>query len=76
MNLTVHLLDHYCPKVAVSTLVNSLKGVSHGDCAKTVPILPVATGVVDCGQPVTFAAVRRCSIEVLRQYIEQQRAPE
>ena len=72
----VHLLVHYPPKVALSTLVNSLKGVSSRMMRKEFgdfhPWLK-RRGVL--WSPSYFAAsCGGAPIEILRQYIEQQQA--
>ncbi len=72
----VHLLVDYPPKVALSTLVNSLKGVSSRMMRKEFgdfhPWLK-RRGVL--WSPSYFAAsCGGAPIEILRQYIEQQRA--
>ncbi|HRX72190.1 MAG: IS200/IS605 family transposase [Candidatus Competibacteraceae bacterium] len=73
----VHLLVHYPPKVAISTLVNSLKGVSaqrlrqeRSDIANRYwrgGLWSASYFTASCGG---------APINVLRQYIEQQRTPE
>ena len=73
----VHLLVHYPPKVAVSSLVNSLKGVSARILRRDV------TGRVNRAimhgrfwSPSYFAAsCGGAPLTVVRQYIEQQRRP-
>ena len=72
----VHLLVNYPPKVALSTLVNSLKGVSSRLMRKEYgdfhPWLK-RRGVL--WSPSYFAAsCGGAPIEILRQYIEQQQA--
>jgi putative transposase len=72
----VHLLVNYPPKVALSTLVNSLKGVSSRLMRKKYgdfhPWLK-RRGVL--WSPSYFAAsCGGAPIEILRQYIEQQQA--
>ena len=72
----VHLLINYPPKVALSALVNSLKGVSSRLLRKEFgdfhPWLK-RRGVL--WSPSYFAAsCGGAPIEILRQYIEQQRA--
>lgn len=72
----VHLLVNYPPKVAVSKLVNSLKGASsrllrkrHADLQKRY-----WKGVL--WSPSYFAAsCGGAPISVVRQYIEQQKTP-
>lgn len=73
----VHLLVHYPPKVAVSGLVNSLKGVSARILRRDF------TGRVNRAimhghfwSPSYFAAsCGGAPLTVVRQYIEQQRRP-
>jgi putative transposase len=74
----VHLLVHYPPKVAVSKLVNSLKGVSARILRRDF------TGRVDRAimhghfwSPSYFAAsCGGAPLSIIRQYIEQQRRPD
>lgn len=73
----VHLLVHYPPKVAVSTLVASLKGVSSRMLRQQFgdfhPWLK-RRGVL--WSPSYFAAsCGGAPIEILRKYIEDQRSP-
>lgn len=73
----VHLLVNYPPKVALSTLVNSLKGVSSRMLRKEFgdfhPWLK-RRGVL--WSPSYFAAsCGGAPIEILRQYIQQQAGP-
>ncbi len=73
----VHVLIHYPPKVAVSTLVNSLKGVSSRILRRDF------TGHVNRAithghfwSPSYFAAsCGGAPLTVVKQYIEQQRRP-
>lgn len=72
----VHLLVEYPPKVAVSSLVNSLKGVSSRLLRQERPDLQThyRNGVL--WSPSYFAAsCGGASIAIIRQYIEQQRTP-
>lgn len=69
----VHLLVEYPPKVAMSVLVNSLKGVSsrrlkakHTVKTHRNHLWSPSYFVISCGG---------APIQVLRQYIEQQRTP-
>lgn len=72
----VHLLVHYTPKVAVSGLVNSLKGVSARRLRKDRPDLAKRYWSGGLWSASYFAAsCGGAPIDVLRQYIEQQRAP-
>lgn len=73
----VHLLIEYPPKLAVSNLVNSLKGVSSRLLRKHFP--PMAQhywkGVL--WSPSYFAAsCGGAPISIIRQYIQQQATPE
>lgn len=72
----VHLLVHYPPKVAVSGLVNSLKGVSARRLRQERPDIAKRYWQGGLWSASYFAA--SCGgalIELLRHYIEQQRAP-
>lgn len=72
----VHLLVHYPPKVAVSKLVNSLKGVSSRRLAKKYGRLHRYFWKGVLWSPSYFAgSVEGAPISVLRQYIEQQTRP-
>lgn len=72
----VHLLIHYPPKVAVSGLVNSLKGVSARRLRQDRPDLAKRYWSGGLWSASYFAAsCGGAPIDVLRQYIEQQRAP-
>lgn len=70
----VHLLVNYPPKVSVSSLVNSLKGVSSRMIRKQN--YPSIRNKLWGGAPSYFAgSCGGAPIEVIRQYIEQQRTP-
>jgi putative transposase len=73
----VHLLVNYPPKVSVSTLVNSLKGVSSRMIRKkNYPSIRKKLWGGALWSPSYFAG--RCGgapIAVIRQYIEQQQTP-
>ena len=73
----VHLLVHYPPKVSVSSLVNSLKGVSSRMIRqKQYPSIRKKLWRGALWSPSYFAG--RCDgapIEIVRQYIEQQKTP-
>lgn len=72
----VHLLIHYPPKVAVSGLVNSLKGVSARRLRQDRPDLAKRYWSGGLWSASYFSAsCGGAPIDVLRQYIEQQRAP-
>jgi putative transposase len=73
----VHLLVNYPPKVAVSALVNSLKGVSSRCLRKMRPELVRRYWKGVLWSPSYFAAsCGGAPISIIRQYIEQQRTPE
>ena len=73
----VHLLIQYPPKVAVSGLVNSLKGVSARRLRQERPDIARRYWRGGLWSASYFAAsCGGAPIDVLRQYIEQQRAPE
>lgn len=73
----VHLLVNYPPKVAVSALVNSLKGASSRVLRKERP--DIAARYYYKGglwSPSYFASsCGGAPIEIIRQYIEQQQTP-
>ena len=72
----VHLLVEYAPKVAVSNLVNSLKGVSVRLLHKERPdiLKRYCKGVL--WSPSYFASsCGGAPISIVRQYIEQQQTP-
>ena len=73
----VHLLVHYPPKVSVSKLVNSLKGVSSRLIRKKQ--FPSVQGALWGGSlwsPSYFAgSCGGAPIDVVRQYIEDQKTP-
>ena len=70
----VHLLINYPPKVSVSKLVNSLKGVSSRQLRKQHPEMNEYYWKGGLWSPSYFAAsCGGAPISVIRQYIEQQR---
>ena len=73
----VHLLVNYAPKVAVSALVNSLKGVSSRMIRKkNYPNIRKKLRGDALWSPSYFAgSCGGAPIEILRQYIEQQKTP-
>jgi putative transposase len=73
----VHLLVNYPPKVAVSTLVNSLKGVSSRMIRqKQYPTISKKLWGNALWSPSYFAgSCGGAPIAVIRQYIEQQQTP-
>lgn len=72
----VHLLVEYPPKVAVSHLVNSLKGVSSRLLRKERPDLEPRYWQSTLWSPSYLAGGGGgASIAIIRQYVEQQRTP-
>jgi putative transposase len=73
----VHLLVNYPPKVAISVLVNSLKGVSSRMTRKkNYPSIRRKLWGGALWSPSYFAgSCGGAPISVIRQYIEQQRTP-
>jgi putative transposase len=73
----VHLLVNYPPKISVSALVNSLKGVSSRTLKKSHPELLKRYWKGVLWTPSYFAAsCGGAPIAIIRQYIEQQQAPD
>lgn len=73
----VHLLVNYPPKVSVSKLVNSLKGVSSRLVRKNgYPTIRQALWGDSLWSPSYFAgACGGAPLEIIRKYIEQQDSP-
>lgn len=72
----VHLLINYPPKVAVSTLVNSLKGVSSRHLRKEFPEIKSKLWGGSLWSPSYFASsCGGAPLEIIKQYIEQQQTP-
>jgi len=72
----VHLLVIYPPKVAVSKLVNALKGASSYRLKRMHPALKQQYWKGALWSPSYFAgSVGGASIEVVKQYIAQQKTP-
>jgi putative transposase len=72
----VHLLVNYPPKVAVSSLVNSLKGVSSRLLRKQFPSLVRRYWKGVLWSPSYFAAsCGGAPLAIIKQYIENQRTP-
>jgi putative transposase len=73
----VHLLVEYPPKVAVSVLVNSLKGVSSRMIRKRnfAGIRKKLWGGALWSPSYFAGSCGGAPIEIIRRYIEQQRAP-
>ena len=74
----VHLLINYPTKVAVSKLVNSLKGVSSRMIRKeNFPTIKAALWGEHLWSPSYFAAsCGGAPLEIVKKYIEQQKTPE
>ena len=75
----VHLLVLYPPRVAISILVNSLKGVSSRMLRKNFDIFKKSywgDSVALWSRSYFAASVGGAPIEILKQYIEQQKTPE
>lgn len=73
----VHLLVNYPPKVSVSSLVNSLKGVSSRLLRQRFPELEKRYWKGALWSPSYFAAsCGGAPISIIRQYIEQQKTPD
>ncbi len=72
----VHLLVEYPPKVSVSSLVNSLKGVSSRLLRRQRPDIEKRYWKGVLWSPSYFAgSCGGAPIEIVRQYIEQQQTP-
>ena len=73
----VHLLVEYPPKIAVSKMVNSLKGVSSRLLKKKHPELSDIYYKGKLWSPSYFAAsCGGAPLSIIRQYIENQNTPE
>lgn len=73
----VHLLVVYPPKVAISALVNSLKGVSSRVLRSRYPEIASRYHKNVLWSPSYFAAsCGGAPISILRQYVEQQQTPD
>lgn len=74
----VHLLVHYPPKVSISKLVNSLKGVSSRMIRKkNHPVIREKLWGNALWSPSYFAgSCGGAPITIIRQYIEQQNTPD
>ncbi len=73
----VHLLVHYPPKIALSKLINSLKGVSsrHLRAEYTDRINQTGLDSVFWSRSYFAASCGGAPLTVIRQYIEQQERP-
>lgn len=75
----VHLLVTYPPRIALSVLVNSLKGVSSRMLRKKFKVFHKeywGKDVALWSRSYFVASVGGAPIEILRQYIEQQKTPD
>jgi putative transposase len=73
----VHLLIHYPPKVAISKLVNSLKGVSSRLLRQEFPSLTHRYWRGVLWSPSYFAgSCGGAPISIIKQYIQQQQTPD
>lgn len=73
----VHLLIEYPPKVAISALVNSLKGVSSRLLRQARPDIAHRYWKGVLWSPSYFAAsCGGAPLSIVRQYVEQQRTPD
>lgn len=75
----VHLLVLYPPKVAIATLVNSLKGVSSRMLRKNFKVFKEkywGDKVALWSRSYFAASVGGAPIEILKQYIENQQSPD
>lgn len=72
----VHLLIEYAPKVQLSKLINSLKGVSSRRLRKEFPVIHRYLWNGALWSPSYFAgSCGGASLDILTQYIEQQNRP-
>jgi putative transposase len=73
----VHLLVHYPPKVAISKLVNSLKGVSSRLLRQEFPSLAQRYWRGVLWSPSYFAgSCGGAPISIIKQYIQRQQTPD
>ena len=73
----VHLLINYPPRVSISKLVNSLKGVSSRRLRQLHPELQNYYWKAGLWSPSYFAAsCGGAPIEIVKKYIEEQNSPE
>ncbi|MEW1722558.1 IS200/IS605 family transposase [Streptomyces sp. NPDC093109] len=73
----VHLLVHYPPKIALSKLINSLKGVSsrYLRAEYTGRINHIGTGSAFWSRSYFASSCGGAPLTVIRQYIEDQKRP-
>jgi Transposase and inactivated derivatives len=73
----VHLMINYPPKVQISKLVNSLKGVSSRLLRKEFPVLAKSYYKGVLWSPSYFAAsCDGAPISIIREYIQSQETPD
>jgi putative transposase len=75
----VHLLIEYPPRLSISKIVNSLKGVSSKILRKKYPIFQKESSgdnVSLWSRSYFAASVGGAPIEILKQYIENQKTPD
>jgi putative transposase len=75
----VHLLIEYPPRLSISKIVNSLKGVSSRILRKKYPIFQKESSgdnVSLWSRSYFAASVGGAPIEILKQYIENQKTPD
>lgn len=75
----VHLLITYPPRIALSTLVNSLKGVSSRILRQKFKVFQKeywGENVALWSRSYFVASVGGAPIEILKEYIEQQKTPD
>jgi len=75
----VHLLIEYPPRLALSKIVNSLKGVSSRILRKKYPVFKKeywGDNVSLWSRSYFVASVGGAPIEILKEYIENQKAPD
>jgi putative transposase len=72
----VHILIDYPPKIAISKLVNSLKGVSSRLLRKEFPLLSTFSLKNQLWSPSYFAgSCGGAPLTIIKQYIENQTTP-
>ena len=75
----VHLLVLYPPKISISTLVNNLKGISSRRLRQRFPIFQkiyFAKKIALWSRSYFAASVGGAPINILKQYIQQQKTPD
>jgi putative transposase len=72
----IHLLVNYPPKISLSSLVNSLKGVSSRKLKLHHPEVANRYFKAALWSPSYFAAsCKGAPLEIIKQYIQQQKTP-